>query len=135
VGAAAALRCLVTPGDRLQRLEGREELARAVKLCVHPRAAGDEGDPVGIITIEDVVEEVSQRRGNSVGMGHVLVTATCGPPAAAHQWAPAALQLLQQEIVDETDIYMDNEQQNYVNARTLSSALPPHLRRAVSGGR
>ncbi|KAK9904059.1 hypothetical protein WJX75_003555 [Coccomyxa subellipsoidea] len=51
-------------------------------------------EPLGIITIEDVIEE-----------------------------------LLQQEIVDETDRYIDNLRLQRVNAALLTSSLPKHLRK------
>lgn len=58
-----------------------------------------DGIPVGIITIEDVIEE-----------------------------------LMQEEIVDETDQFIDNEQKIKVNTVLLSQSLPPRLRRVFWAG-
>ncbi|GBF96396.1 hypothetical protein Rsub_09195 [Raphidocelis subcapitata] len=64
-----------------------------------PRADGEEEEEqviVGIITLEDVIEEM---------MG--------------------------EEIVDETDAFIDNEKTTRVNARLLTMSLPPQLRRVL----
>ncbi len=54
---------------------------------------------MGLITIEDVIEE-----------------------------------LLQEEIVDETDLWVDNEQTARVNVAALTKSLPPRLRKVLSAG-
>lgn len=58
-----------------------------------------EGEAIGIITIEDVIEE-----------------------------------LLQEEIVDETDQFVDNMQTARVNAAVLNSTLPPRLKTLLTSG-
>jgi hypothetical protein len=44
------------------------------------------------------------------------------------------VQLLQEEIVDETDLYVDNMQTSKVNSAMLARSLPPRLRRVLSAG-
>ena len=44
------------------------------------------------------------------------------------------IQLLQDEIVDETDLYIDNHQTKRVNASTATYALPPRLRGMLDRG-
>ena len=41
---------------------------------------------------------------------------------------------LQEEIVDETDTYIDNDKTTRVNARLLTMSLPPKLRRVLMAG-
>jgi hypothetical protein len=41
---------------------------------------------------------------------------------------------VQEEIVDETDTYIDNEKTTRVNARLLTMSLPPKLRRVLMAG-
>ena len=53
-------------------------------------------EPLGIVTMEDVLEE-----------------------------------LIQAEILDETDRYVDNLRRQRVNAHNLLAGLPPHLRKWV----
>lgn len=45
----------------------------------------------------------------------------------------SAAQLLQQEIIDETDLFMDNDQTARVDPRLLTRSLPPRLRKLASG--
>jgi hypothetical protein len=42
------------------------------------------------------------------------------------------VQLLQQEIIDETDQYVDNLQVTRVDAYNLTTSLPPRLRKVGS---
>ena len=46
----------------------------------------------------------------------------------------SCLQLLQEEIVDETDMFVDNLQTSRVNASKLAGGLPPRLRVMLDRG-
>jgi len=112
--------------------------------------AAEVNEPVGIITIEDVLEELIGQvcclccfpqctcgLGNSASFchaGHHNLASLCKRLLLVlwcHWVVIVEICLFLQEILDETDQFVDNEMMHAVNTATLVKNLPPQLRNSL----